>query len=215
MMRLGVPIKYSIKRSIADIKYPVMTSHYDRIPLSIFQCQLISYPKRIVIFYQNGIILLPLDPQLISTWPPAALRDLLASILLQEFCWTAGGEAAEVWPPFKESERYHFSTFLEMREFSYIAFDHVLFESMHIGDSQRFAEIPRVENPRDCQRSPKIGRDSQRFPETHRDPQRKGRNPKKMCVYIYTYNYTYIALWGGVSKKCKYVFLGGSPEPPS
>ena len=157
MMRLGVSIKYSIKRSIADIKYPVMTSHYDRIPLSIFQCQLISYPKRIVIFYQNGIILLPLDPQLISTWPPAALRDLLASILLQEFCWTAGGEAAEVWPPFKESERYHFSTFLEMREFSYIAFDHVLFESMHIGDSQRFAEIPRVENPH--QRLPEVPKD--------------------------------------------------------
>ena len=30
-----------------------------------------------------------------------------------------------------------------MQEFSYIAFDHVLFESMHIGDSQKFAEIPR------------------------------------------------------------------------
>ena len=29
-----------------------------------------------------------------------------------------------------------------MQEFSYIA-DHVLFESMHIGDSQKFAEIPR------------------------------------------------------------------------
>ena len=59
---------------------------------------------------------------------------------------------------------HHFSTFLEMHEFFYIAFDHVLFGSMHVGDCQRFAEIPR--DPQ------KISRESQRFPKIVRDCQR-------------------------------------------
>lgn len=71
-----------------------------------------------------------------------------------------------------------------MQEFSYIAFDHVLFESMHIGDSQKFSEIPR-------------------------DPQGKGRKEQKNISEGGQKKNKTTILFGAPSSRLSWRLLGG------